>query len=124
MLIFNGKTYFVPFIGSDKVAGADAKPDQVVKGVKFVGAKGVVETGVLPIHEGFLTPDEMRDYDGDDNLYVSCPMERSLVKGGVAVKIPLVNFGNATAADVRKGKRFTSADGWYEEGEKIGRAHV
>lgn len=117
MLIFNGKTYFVPFIGSDKVAGADAKPDQVVKGVKFVGAKGVVETGVLPIHEGFLTPDEMRDYDGDDNLYVSCPMERSLVKGGVAVKIPLVNFGNATAADVRKGKRFTSADGWYEEGE-------
>ena len=95
----------------------DARPDQVEEGVKFVGAKGVVETGVLPIHEGFLTPDEMRDYDGDDNLYVSCQMDRSLVEGGVTAKIPLSNFGNATAADVRAGVRFTSADGWYEEGE-------
>lgn len=188
MLIFNGKTYFVPFIGSDKVAGADATPDQVEEGVKFVGANGVVEdgklpfydgtdmnaavydsndeyayiqswvdkksiiedvvyskvplsqfgnaeaeyvvegqtftsatgyqsTGILPIQEGFLTPDEMRDYDGDDNLYVSCPTGRSLVESGVAVKIPLSNFGNATAADVRAGVKFTSADGWYEEGE-------
>jgi hypothetical protein len=187
MLIFNGKKYFVPFIGSDKVAGAEATPEQVEEGVKFVGANGVVEegklpfydgtdmnaavynsndeyahiqswvdkksiiedvvyskvplsqfgnaeaedvvegkiftsavgyksTGTIPIHEGFVTPDEIRDYDGDDNLYVSCPIGRSLVEGGVAVKIPLVNFGNATAADVRAGVRFTSAEGYDEEG--------
>lgn len=186
MLIFNGKKYFVPFISGSGI-GADARPDQVVEGVKFVGAKGVVEegnlptydgseiegyiddltdgkvwiiseigrsivdgnvctvipfsefgnaeaedvvegkiftsaigyksTGTLPIQKGFITPDEMRDYDGDDNLYVSCPIGRSLVEGGVTVKIPLVNFGNATAADVRAGVRFTSAEGYDEEGK-------
>lgn len=50
MLIFNGKKYFVPFISGSGI-GADAKPDQVVKGVKFVGANRVVEEGEMPIIE-------------------------------------------------------------------------
>lgn len=95
----------------------NAEAEYVVEGQTFTSATGYKSTGILPIQEGFLTPDEMQDYDGDDNLYVSCPIGRSLVESGVTVKIPLSNFGNATAADVRKGKRFTSAEGFEKDGE-------
>ena len=115
MLIFNGKKYFVPFIGSDKVVGADATPDQVVEGVKFAGAKGVVEEGTLPIHSGAVTPDEIRDEDG--NIRFIVPMERSVVNGGVSVVVQADFFGNAEKAHVRKGKAFTSKDGYWAIGE-------
>ena len=65
MLIFNGKEYFVPFIFSDKVAGADATPDQVVKGVKFVGANGVVEEGTMR-NVGFAAYQRTVHLDEDD----------------------------------------------------------
>lgn len=50
MLIFNGKKYFVPFISGSGI-GANATPEQVLPGVKFVGANQIVEEGAMPIIE-------------------------------------------------------------------------
>lgn len=67
MLIFNGKKYFVPVFtipsGSD-VSGADALPNQVIEGVKFVGKNGVVETGTMPIYD---TTPALAGYEGTND---------------------------------------------------------
>lgn len=94
----------------------NAEAEDVVQGKTFTSAIGYKSTGNIPIHQGFVTPDEIRDYDGDDNLYVSCPMDRSFVEDGVTAKIPLSNFGNAESKHVVEGKVFTSKEGYYAKG--------
>ena len=120
MLIFNGKKYFVPIFtgtGGD-VLGADALPNQVIEGVKFVGAYGKIEEGTLPIHRGVVHPDEIRGIEGsDDNLYFSVPMERSVVENSVTVAVPARSFGNVEKNHVLQGYTFTSKDGLCVEGE-------
>lgn len=95
----------------------DATPEQVEEGVKFVGANGVVEEGKLPLYDG--TDMDAGVLKGDDEYaYIQSSVEKtSIIEDVVYSKVPLSQFGNATAADVRAGVRFTSAEGYDEEGE-------
>lgn len=115
MLIFNGKTYFVPFIGSDKVAGADATPDQVVEGVKFVGANGVVESGSLKRYESAIAAGIFTE-DRENAYFRSNVDEPIVVEDYIDARVPLAIFGDALPSQVVEGVKFTSAEGVAEEG--------
>ena len=81
MLIFNGKKYFVPFISGSGI-GADAKPDQVVKGVKFVGANRVVEEGKMPIIEVALPTLTVQNDEGELMIEAYNDQKKGCVLGG------------------------------------------
>lgn len=81
MLIFNGKKYFVPFISGSGI-GADAKPDQVVKGVKFVGANRVVEEGEMPIIEVALPTLTVQNDEGELMIEAYNDQKKGCVLGG------------------------------------------
>lgn len=94
MLIFNGKKYFVPFIG----AAADATPEQVVEGVKFVGAKGVVEEGALPYYNYEIMDAGVYESD-DEYAYIQSSVDKeSIIEDVVYSKVHLSEFGESGAS--------------------------
>ena len=120
MLIFNGKKYFVPFIGKEKIEGADATPDQVVEGVKFAGANGIVEEGSLKKRNGidFDALDASVHFEDRDYAYFreNIPVPR-YVEGNFDVKVPLSQLGDVRPMWVAEGYTFTSEAGVSVNGE-------
>lgn len=113
MLIFNGKKYFVPIFtgtGGD-VLGADALPYQVVEGVKFVGANGVVETGELPYYDyANMQAEVLKGEDG--KLYIkSFVIKPSVMEDEVYSTVSLDQLGNANPYYVAEGHTITSEFG-------------
>lgn len=80
--------------------------------------KGVKITGTANVYTSMIAfPNRVPYIDSQTGalalLSTTTPAAGWLFKSGAAVKLlsPLSNFGNATAADVRKGKTFTSTAG-------------
>lgn len=119
MLYFNGKKYFVPlFITSHNTLGADATPDKVIAGVKFVGANGVVETGTMHIYEDGSAYLYENGMDDEGNFYWGCYFESNAIipEGESNFKIPASEFGDAHPMYVVEGHTFTSEQGICIEG--------
>lgn len=116
MLYFNGRKYFVPFIGSDKVEGADATADKVVDGAKFIGANGVVEEGTL---KRYTSGDgEVQNVTEDNKVEIYAKIDgKKYVKDYVSTYVPFSEFGDAKPSEVLEGKKFTSSEGYQCAGE-------
>lgn len=96
--------------------GADALPYQVVEGVKFVGANGVVETGELPYYDHQnMEAEVLKGEDG--KLYIkSIVIKPSVMEDDVYSTVPLDQLGNANPYYVAEGNTITSEAGVNIEG--------
>lgn len=90
-------------------SSANATANDILSG-KTAYVKGKKVTGNIQNYGG-EDVDGVVSYSDNGYIHIETPMEGKYVSDGVWTKIPLANFGNATASDVRKGKTFTSADG-------------
>lgn len=88
----------------------DVRPEYVLEGLTFTSEAGLCIEGTMPNYGGDDV-DGVVSYSNNGYIHIETPMEGKYVSDGVWTKIPLADFGNATASDVLKGKTFTSADG-------------
>lgn len=90
----------------------NAYPHMVVDGWEFTSSNGVKIKGTMLVYD--YTPLEGwvigKDEDGNFLFGANTPSQ-VVLEDEVNLKIAKSNFGDATPADVRAGKTFTSADG-------------
>lgn len=96
----------------------DAEAADVAQGKVFTSAAGLKAEGTLPVAEELTEMGDKlsfyMDSGGNRGVCAGFTQESDvLLRAGaeVAVVTPYENFGDATAADVAKGKKFTSAAG-------------
>lgn len=99
----------------DKTAFGNATASYVAEGHWFTSENGFNIEGTMPIYDG--SPIGATHVNTTDTDFVFAGLTvQSMIEDEVSLKVSKSDFGDAKASDVRKGKRFTSADGVYSEG--------
>ena len=108
--------------GTHKCAGGVTLPTltnpgtatDLAEGVELIDGAGNIVTGAIPVWVGIGTQNTTPTYDETTSkIILSAPHnERTIVDPGkMTMRSNASNFGDATAADVAKGKTFTSSAG-------------
>ena len=102
-----------------------ASRSQVVEGYTFTSEFGLKETGTLKENSSYAEEATTAQSADGKKFYVESGQlsQRTLLKrnGKIGIYVDpsqVGDFGTATAADVAKGKTFTSAEGYALEGER------
>ena len=107
-------------LGSETIIDvSDTTADEwhVVKGYKFTSANGEKKEGKIPVYNGRALEANCGGNTSDGFAFDVTFGEPTFInEGEMTVSVPKDSFGDAKPSDVKKGKKFTSADGMYIEG--------
>ena len=110
---------FIPRYEAVNADGADATPENVTKGVKFLGANKVVEEGTMSFYTPVnASPAGYVDDSNETVKFVGSVGENKVIpKGDVQFEVGVYHFGNAPASLVADDQYFTSSEGVRIKGE-------
>lgn len=118
--LFREGSQFTPCVDYGRFG--NAKQEDVPQGVTFTSENGVKIEGAMKKDSGYhYEDDEEVDLRWEDGALAIgfTPKENLWLQKNIETTFFAWSLGNATAADVRQGKTFTSASGLLVEGEAL-----